>query len=137
MPNLPFMKLQDRVRGVDGRVTTGDLEGGWVNTDPAGAGIARAVVEPGAGGLVVRIFGFGDGGAAHRGEAAVDAVYAAGPEGHAGVAFTARFDLPNEEIDLHANLSKGLLILAAMTRYRDRSSGGDHFRREFFRRADA
>src|SRR5437870_3914096 len=136
MPAPLFKKAQDQAEGGGGEVATTAQEGFWVNTDPAARGIAQAVVGRGAGGLGVRVFGFGDAGLIDWGEVSVDAVYATAPDSRAGVAFTTRYDFPHVGIELHTNLSKGLLILASLTTYRDGSGRNDYFAREFFREAE-
>src|SRR5438067_9957248 len=136
MPAPPFKKAQDRAGGGGSEVTTTAQEGFWVNTDPNARGIARAVVGSGAGGLGVRIFGFGGGGLIDWGEASVDAVYASAPDSRAGVAFTTRYDFPQAGVELHSNMSKGLMILASLTTYRDGSGRRDYFAREFFRKGE-
>jgi hypothetical protein len=116
-----------------GRLLTADLEGTWVRTDPPGRGIARAVVEAADGGLQVQVASAGGTGPAEWGTARVDAIYAASSEARVGVAFTAAYDLQVMTVDLHANLSKGLLIIASMVRFPD---GRGEFAREFFRRVE-
>ncbi len=117
---------------VDGRIATSDLEGTWVRTDRPSDGIAQAAVNTIDGRLQVRIAVAGDMGLADWGTAPVDAVYAASPEAGAAVAFTATYDRPFMKMFLHANLSKGLLIIASMSRFADGRRG--EFAREFFRK---
>jgi hypothetical protein len=117
-----------------GPLTTADLEGTWVRTDALLRGISRAVVEAAEGGLQVRVCSVEGNGSVDWGTAPVEAVYAASPEAKAGVAFTATYDLPSRRAVLHANLSKGLLIIATVTRFLDGRRG--EFAREFFRKLD-
>src|SRR5262245_43043603 len=100
-----------------GRLATADLEGIWVPTDPPIRGIAQVVIEAAGGGLQVRIDAVGGTGPTGWGTVPVDAVFAGSPEAATAVAFTAKYDLPSMRVDLHANLSKGLLILASMARF--------------------
>jgi hypothetical protein len=115
-------------------IATIDLEGIWVRTDPPNEGIVRAVVEAADGTLRVQVASAGGMGPAEWGTVPVDAVYAASPEAKVGVAFTASYELESARVYLQANLSKGLLIIASMTRFRDGRSG--EFAREFFRKVD-
>jgi hypothetical protein len=62
----------------------------------------------------------------------VEAIYAASPEAMSAVAFTATCDRASTKVDLHANLSKGLLIVASMARFPGCPSGS--FSRAFFRK---
>jgi hypothetical protein len=116
------------------RFTTADLEGNWVRTDRPRRGIARAFVEAAEGGLRIRLSSVDDTGLTDWGTVAVDAVYAASSEAKTGVAFTAMYSLPSTKVDLHANLSKGLLIIASMARFPDGRRG--EFAREFFRKVE-
>jgi hypothetical protein len=117
-----------------GALTTADLEGTWLRTDPPVWGITRAVVEATDGGLRVRVASADGAGPADWGAVPIEAVYAALPEARAGVAFTATYNRPEMQVVLHANLSKGLLIIASMARFPDGRRG--KFAREFFRKLD-
>jgi hypothetical protein len=116
------------------RLSTSDLEGTWVRTDPPDRGIARVVVEAAGDGLLMRVTSAGGTGPADWGAAGVDSVYAASPEAKAGVAFTAHYDLGDRKVDLHANLSKGLLIIASLAYFSD--GRGREFARDFFRKIE-
>jgi hypothetical protein len=123
---------QINISGV-GQIKTTDLEGTWVRTDIPIQGIARVVVDTVDSGLLVRIASCDGAGLSDWGAIPADAVYAASPDANSGVAFTASYDGSFMKVDLHANLSKGLLIIASMTRYIDGRRGV--FAREFFRKS--
>jgi hypothetical protein len=126
--------IQDREAPPHGQLATTDLEGTWVPTDSPVRGIVRAVIETAGSVLRVRIDTAGGTGLVSWGTVSVEAVFAASPEATTGVAFTAKYDLPSMNVDLHANLSKGLLILACMTRFPGRRIG--EYARTFFRKLE-
>ena len=92
------------------------------------------VIEAAGGGLQMRVSSSGGMGPAEWGTTRVDAIYAASPEAKLGVAFTATYNLQVITVDLHANLSKGLLIIASMVRFPDGRRG--EFAREFYRKLE-
>jgi hypothetical protein len=115
------------------RISTTDLEGAWLPTDSDRQGIVRAVVEAGDDGLSIRVTGAEGTHPVEWGTARVESIYAASPDARTGVAFTAMYELPSMNVNLHVNLSKGLLIIASMTRFIDGRRGV--FSREFFRKS--
>jgi hypothetical protein len=149
MPSQSYVKLQDRVtrESAQGSVVlvADDLQGTWQNTDPASRGLARAVVGPGQGptGLTLWVSGLrdlnpgGEVGPVEWGPTPIDALFAATPIGREAVAFTARYESPFAEMEFHANLSKGLLILTTMTTYREGQGLRNAFAREFFSRVQS
>jgi hypothetical protein len=104
-----------------------ELVGTWVNTEPAPTAIARVVIETRQGSLHVHAFGAGE---ADWGLAEADGLYAASADQRVAVAFTASY----RHVELQANVSKGLLIVASFSAPAD-GRPGDTFAREFFRRA--
>src|SRR4051812_17003102 len=126
--------IQERAALASVKLAMTDLEGTWVRTDPPVKGIVRAVIAAVDDCLRVQVASVGGTHPTDWGTAPVAAVYAASPKGHDGVAFTMTYDLPSLKVDLHANLSKGLLIIASMSRFRDGQCG--EFAREFFRKVE-
>ncbi len=133
MVNSSHANMQEFNISGFGQIGTTDLEGTWVRTDTPTQGIAQAVVDTVDGRLCVRIASLDGAGLSDWGAVPADAIYAASPDMNAGVAFTASYDRPSMKVQLHANLSKGLLIIASMTSYVDGRRG--EFAREFFRRS--
>jgi hypothetical protein len=121
--------------GEQERLSLDSFPGTWLNTNPAGAGLAKVVITEDSGSLRIRVFGAGGGSLQDWGEAVADTVYASGIHAHKASAFTARPEEGSAAFRLEANLSKGLLIIACITRGRDGQPG--LFLREFFRRGDA
>jgi hypothetical protein len=136
MESPAFVRLQDRIASrSDGAISPHDLQGIWVNTEGQSRGIVKAAVDA-RDHLRVRVFGAGESGPRDWGWLDVDALYAAAPDACKGIGFTATYVLPSAKVDLHANLSKGLLIIASLTSFHDGSGRSNYFAREFFRRAD-
>jgi len=105
-----------------------------LRTDEAVEGIVRAVVGTAKNGLRVSVAAVDGNVVAYWGTVPVETLYAASPEARTAVAFTASYDRPGVNVVLHANLSKGLLIIASMARFLDGREGV--FAREFFRRVE-
>jgi hypothetical protein len=131
------VKRQDRhVTPAGGPIRTTDLVGTWVRTDACNRGIARAVVEGTEGGLRLRAFEAEGTALTDWGMTSIDALYASSPDARQGVGFTGVHERPSRVVEFHANLSKGLLILATLTTPRDGSREPPEFAREFFRKAE-
>jgi hypothetical protein len=138
MGTWSYVKAQDRyLTHTGGSIGTVDLQGTWVRTDAPDRGIAQAVVQVADGGLCVQVFESDGSATVDWGAASIDAVYASSPEALAGVGFTTRYDLTSRVVELHANMSKGLLIIAALTTFRQRTGQRAEFAREFFRKVEA
>lgn len=119
------------------RIDPAGLTGIWINTELSPRGVARVVIEQRPEALGVWALGAED--RMHEGWGWTDAeaLYAASASGHAAVAFTALFMVESMPVALHANVSKGLLIVSS---FQTRFNSGDsdaRFVREFFRRADS
>jgi hypothetical protein len=108
-----------------------ELVGSWVHTEPTPSSIARVSIEPGDGALRILTAGAAPG---DRGDAKVDSLHAASPSGREAVAFTAAYEGPDGEVGLHANVSKGLLIVSSFRRHPGGAGRAGVFAREFFRR---
>jgi hypothetical protein len=108
-----------------------ELIGSWVNTEPAPSSIARVSIEPGDGAPRILTSGADPG---DRGDARADSLHAGSPAGREAVAFTAAYAGPGGEVGLHANVSKGLLILSSFRRHPGGPGRPGVFAREFFHR---
>jgi hypothetical protein len=111
-----------------------ELVSSWVNTEQAPVAIARTVIESREGAVCIRTFGTGAGGVADWGEVKADGIHAASPSGREAIAFTASCERPEGIVELHANVSKGLLIITSCLRPSGQGEGYGFFAREFFRR---
>jgi hypothetical protein len=133
-----YLKAQDRsVAPAGGPTETADLEATWLRTDdPPARGMARAVIEGTGGGLRVRVFETIGPANVDWGWTPVDALYAASPHARTGVGFTAVCKPASRVVHLHANLSKGLLIIATMTAADQQGGRHGEFARDFFRKVD-
>jgi hypothetical protein len=119
------------------RIDPTGLAGAWVNTEDAPRGIARVAIERQPEGL--RIGASWADERTHGGWAWSDAeaLYAASASGDQAVAFTATLAAEPEPVALHANVSKGLLIISSFRPPPDPDHTGTRFAREFFRRDDS
>jgi hypothetical protein len=108
-----------------------EFTGSWVNTESTPVAIARVSIESGGETLRIRTFGSSPYG---EGDAQADGLYAASPVGREAVGFTAAYEGPGGEIGLHANISKGLLIVSSFSRHPGGAARPGVFAREFFRR---
>lgn len=110
------------------------LTGAWVNTEAAPRGVAHVVVESRSEALGLWALGADD--QTHEGWGWTDAeaLYAASPSGDAAVAFTAAYLRDAMRVELHANVSKGLLIVSTFQTRSDSLNAHARFAREFFRR---
>ncbi len=111
-----------------------ELVGSWVHTEPTPSSIARVFIEPRDGALRILTAGAAPG---DRGDAKVDSLHAASPSGREAVAFTAAYEGPDGEVGLHANVSKGLLIVSSFRRDPGGAGRAGVFAREFFRKETA
>lgn len=124
--------MHDQERSPSTQIDTSGLEGIRLRTDTPIRGIARVIVKAAPRGLQVWVASVMGSDPADWGTTRVEAIYAVLPESKTAAAFTARFELPSLNVELHANLSKGLLIIASMARFRDGRLGqfaGDFFRK--------
>lgn len=128
-----LMRLADQVpETAAGPLDPAPLLGDWANTNPASRGIVRVVVDERQGVLTVRAFGAGEPSPSDWGAVPVETVYADGIASTRGHAWRARYDFGYLETDLEANLSQGLLIVAALNRFKDGSGRSSYFAREFY-----
>jgi hypothetical protein len=105
------------------------LFGRWENTNPQTDGIAGvSVTRDGAGVTVVVREASG----ADPRRAIVDGLYASAVTGTTASAFTADFEVAGHQTRLEANLSLGLLVIAACQVFPDGDPRANSFRREFF-----
>lgn len=110
------------------------LLGTWVNTNPAGPGIAKLIVSQEQGKPLVRIFGSGSSSLMDWGKVPVESIYAKDVNSAEPMAFDARYDLGFMEVHVQANFSLGLLVLACFNNFKDRTGRVNYFSREFFHR---
>ena len=93
-----------------------ELSGSWVNTEATPIAISRAVIEARAGAVYVQTVGTDLNGTSNRNEAKADRCYAASPSGCDAVGLTASCESALGKVELHANISKGLLIITSIAR---------------------
>jgi hypothetical protein len=108
-----------------------EFAGSWVNTEPSPAAFAGFSFGSEDGVLRVRAFPL----TGEPADAKVDGLYASSPSGREAVGFTAAYEGSDGEVELHANVSKGLLIVSSFMRNPGRASPPRVFAREFFRRS--
>jgi hypothetical protein len=111
------------------------LLGHWINTNSITPGIARVIISGGGRDVSIRVFAASGPTPREWGDADVEVVYSAGVQSPAAMAFVARYDFGFVETRLEANLSLGLLVIAAFNTFRDGSGRSNYFAREFFYRA--
>jgi len=110
------------------------LLGTWVNTNPAGPGVAKLIVSQEQGKLLVHIFGSGSPSLTDWGKVPIESIYAKDVNSAEPMAFDARYDLGFMDVHVQANFSLGLLVLACFNNFKDRSGRVNYFSREFFHR---
>src|SRR5262245_13423207 len=108
------------------------LAGIWINTNPASRGIVRVEVTARDGGLAVRAWGAAAPSSQDWGEVWAESLYTDGIASGKGHGFIAAYDFGFMTSQLQANLSQGLLIVAAFNVFKDGSGRADYFSREFF-----
>ncbi len=110
----------------------GPLLGTWKNTNPEPRGIAGIELRQRDGKLAVRVHGAGGAdGWMDWGEAEGD-VFAKCASSREAMAFSARYDLGFQIVELQANIKQGVLVVASFHEIRDGSGRSSYFAREFF-----
>jgi hypothetical protein len=118
------------------RIDPTGLQGDWINTESSPRGLARLFIERRSDAIALRALGVECRAPEGMGWFESRALYASSSTGGDAVAFIAESDLDSMPIELHANLSKGLLIVSSF-QTRLLSDGPERrFAREFFRRTD-
>lgn len=110
------------------------LLGTWVNTTPAGPGIAKLIVSQEQGKAYARIFGSGSPELIDWGKVPIETIYTKDVHSAEPMAFDARYDLGFMDVHIQANFSLGLLVLACFNTFKDHSARSNYFSREFFHR---
>jgi hypothetical protein len=113
------------------------LQGDWINTETSPRAVARILIERRSDdAIVMRALGVRD--SSPEGTARFDAraLYASSSTGGDAVAFIAKRDADPTPLELHANMSKGLLIVSSFQTRLLSDSPERRFAREFFRRSD-
>jgi hypothetical protein len=105
------------------------LLGRWENTNAQTDGIAGVTVTRDGPGLAVVVH---EAGARPLRRAIVDGVYASAMTGTTASAFTADYDVAGLRTRLEANMSLGLLVIAACHAFPEGDPRINAFRREFF-----
>ncbi|HEV7922936.1 MAG TPA: hypothetical protein VGR02_19290 [Thermoanaerobaculia bacterium] len=121
------------------RVGIESMAGHWCKTNDSAQWIDSLEIVVEGDGLVVHVYGGGAGPTpADWGSARTDIVYASNVlsgDAKAG-AFIARFELPEAQVEMQANLNLGLLVVATYVSFREPGAWANRFTREFFRRED-
>jgi hypothetical protein len=119
------------------RIDPTALQGDWINTESFPRALARIHIERRSDDAVaIQALGAQDGATEGMGWFDSRALYASSPTGGDAVAFIAERNVGPMPVELHANVSKGLLIVSSFE-IRLLSDGPERrFAREFFRRAD-
>ena len=131
--SLGHQSVEDRIGAAPGTpaFNISELGGSWVNTEATPVAISRAIIESRGSSIYVKTSGAEINGATSWGEATADRCYAASPASCDAVGVTASRDGPLGTVRLHANVSKGLLIITSVSRS---AASYGVFAREFFRR---
>jgi hypothetical protein len=119
------------------RIDPSALQGDWINTESSPRGLARILIERRSDAIAMRALGVEGSAPERMGWFESRALYASSSTGGDAVAFIAERDSDSMPVvELHANLSKGLLIVSSF-QPRLLSDGRERrFAREFFRRTD-
>ena len=139
MKQMKYVKAEDRVeapadKSNEEAFDLKPLLGTWVNTNSATRGMGKVILTARGSNLNVRVFGLSDPSAGDWGEIKADSVYGNSLTSGQATAFTASYGFDFRHTDLMANLSQGLLILAAFNTFSDGSGRSNYFAREFFHR---
>jgi hypothetical protein len=112
------------------------LQGDWINTESTPRALARILIERRSEKIAMRALGVEGQASEGMGWFESRALYASSSAGGDAVAFVAEQHADSTRVELHANVSKGLLIVSSF-QTRVLSDGPERrFAREFFRRAD-
>jgi hypothetical protein len=118
------------------RIDPTGLQGDWINTESSPRALARILIERRSDLIAMRALGVEGRAPEAMGWFESRALYASSSTGRDAVAFVAERDSDSMPVELHANLSKGLLIVSSF-QTRLLSHGPERrFAREFFRRTD-
>jgi hypothetical protein len=109
---------------------TSALLGTWRNTNTESRGITRIEVAPHGRDLAVTVTGSESWGSVIANPFSIDGFHAI-----EALAFQAVFDLGFIEVRLQANIKAGVLVVAALTQFRDATGRQHYFAREFYYRS--
>jgi hypothetical protein len=119
------------------RIDPTGLQGDWVNTDSSPRGLARILIEGRTDDIIaIQALGVEDRAPEGMGWFDSRALYASSSTGGDAVAFIAGRDEDSMPVELHANLSKGLLIVSSFQTRHLSNGPKRRFAREFFRRTE-
>ena len=131
---MEFAQIRDRVdigSKATGAVNTSDLIGTWINSNPNTSGIARIVISRSNGNLSLRAYAVSPEGLIDWGSVDIN-VFASTPVSEVAAGFTCLYDFGFAEARLEGMIMKGLLVLAQLQRFKDKSGRVDYFVREYF-----
>jgi hypothetical protein len=118
------------------RIDPTGLQGEWINTESSPRSLAWIHIERRSDAIALRALGVEGTAPEGMGWFESRSLYTSSPTGGDVVAFIAERDSDSMPVELHANLSKGLLIVSSF-QTRHLSDGPERrFAREFFRRTD-
>jgi hypothetical protein len=135
MPLLSYSRREDHIDPSfrqPGSASLDSLLGIWINTKPAGVGIAKFEISTEGGSPVLRIYGFGPKSMIDWGKTSIETIYTKDIATSEPLAFQARYDLGFMEVHVQGNFSLGLMVLACLNIFKDDSGRANYFSREFF-----
>lgn len=135
MQALKFVRAEDQVAAesaAPAEIDPTPLLGEWLNTNTSTRGLEKVLISRNGGDVLIRVFGAWSPLSRDWGEARADVLYSTGVQSSDVMAFTATYDFGFLETRLEANLSLGLLVIANLNTFRDRSGRSNYFSREFF-----
>jgi hypothetical protein len=118
------------------RIDPTGLQGDWINTESSPRALARILIERRSDAIAMRALGVEGRDPEGMGWFESRALYASSSTGGDAVAFVAERDPDAMPVELHANLSKGLLIVSSFQTLLLSDGPERRFAREFFRRTD-
>jgi hypothetical protein len=122
----PALPIQQQVMSVESFVGT------WTNTNSGNRGIAKFIVSEEQGRLYLRIFGYQPSSFIDWGKVPIETAYARDVNSAEPMAFEANCNLGFMDVQIQANFSLGLLVLACFNTFIDQSGRANYFSREFF-----
>jgi hypothetical protein len=131
--------MEANVRTSTRESSTGELDvsafvGVWENTNRASAGIVRVQLASDGNGLTLRLFGAGAS-EPHDWKPTGAIPFADSPDLREATTFQASYRLGFMDVDVHAWIKLGVLVLVKFDRFVDESGRANRFSREFFYKA--
>lgn len=128
---MEIAQLCDLVEPAPGDLNGSALVGEWVNSNSDTTSIARIMISEDSGKLLLRVIAIGPEGLIDWGVAELT-IFSSSPSSTTPAGFTCHYDFGFAETGIKGMIMKGLLVLAQLHRFKDKSHRLDYFVREYF-----